>query len=55
MAPLAYVTLVPARLIEGPSGYTTTGQNGRATLRFMSPERLMEDKPSNPNADIWAF
>ncbi|KAG8923579.1 hypothetical protein FRC02_011051 [Tulasnella sp. 418] len=43
------------RLIEGITGFTTTSQNGKATLRFSAPERLMEDKPPTTASDIWAF
>ncbi|KAG8924543.1 hypothetical protein FRC03_009982 [Tulasnella sp. 419] len=43
------------RLIEGITGFTTTSLNGKATLRFMAPERLMEDKPPTTASDIWAF
>ncbi|KAG8957354.1 hypothetical protein FRC03_010224, partial [Tulasnella sp. 419] len=43
------------RMIEGASGFTTSSLNTKATLRFMSPERLMEDEPPTIASDVWAF
>ncbi|KAG8937204.1 hypothetical protein FRC02_003879 [Tulasnella sp. 418] len=43
------------RLLEGVTGLTTSNQNAKATRRFISPERLTEDKPPTIASDIWAF
>ncbi|KAG8937203.1 hypothetical protein FRC02_003878 [Tulasnella sp. 418] len=44
-----------ARVLNGVSGLTTSGQNAKATRRFMSPERLTEEGPPTIASDVWAF